>query len=158
MEELERAITTTETLRAALEAEVGRARHERVLIRTFDVQGLLERATARGELNALVAALERDLAGHLAGAGRALGLEEVTLEALAARAPEPAARLAASLAEVRSCAAALAELDDLNRSLTQKALACVRGYLNAVMPVASAYDRRGAGTTAAEGTTYSGRA
>src|SRR5262245_15784764 len=113
MHSLERAIATCHQLKAALDAEVGRAQGERVLLRTFDVEGLLARATLRGEFNGQVLRFEQELANQLREAGQALGLQEVTLETLASKAPEPAAQLSDALAEVRALAGALSELDEL---------------------------------------------
>jgi predicted RNA-binding Zn ribbon-like protein len=145
MEHLANAAKTTEQIRAALEHEVGAAREHRRLIRMMDADGLLARSQSRAEFNGRLAQLEMDLAGHLAAAGAALGLREVTLEALRERAPRDTARLSDRLAEVRALASALAELDALNKMLAERALVCVRGYVNAVVGAApAAYDRRGA--------------
>jgi hypothetical protein len=77
-----------------------------------------------------------------------LGLSD--LRALPAREGRP---LAEALAEVRALASALHELDALNRLLSERALLCVRGYLDAVAPPVSAYDRYGgrAGRQASDG-------
>ena len=48
---------------------------------------------------------------------------------------------------MRALAAALQELDALNRLLASRALACVRGYVNALTGPPTAYDRRGASTS-----------
>ena len=120
-----------------------RARGERGLIRTMDVEKLVRRAAARAEFNATVARRQGQLAEELGAAAKALGLEEVTLDRLRDAAPVAAARLADGLAEVRALAAALAELDDLNRLLGQRALSYVRAYLGALTPTPAAYDRRG---------------
>jgi regulator of sirC expression with transglutaminase-like and TPR domain len=140
---LEDALSTAADLRRALEAEVERARHEREALRTLDSARLFASATARAAFNAEVARLESALAARLARAAGALGLPEVTLARLALRAPAEAAALAALLADVRSLAAALAELDRLNLALAGRAAACVQGYLNALSPTPAAYDRRG---------------
>ena len=149
MEHLENAIKVTQQIRDALRAEVERARAERALIRAMDVEGLLRRATARGEWNALVNQRQSQLSSELAQAARALGLQEVTIDLLRAVAPAPTERLAQAFAEVRALAAALAELDDLNRALGQRALSFVRAYLGALNPRPTAYDRRGFAPTAA---------
>jgi hypothetical protein len=157
MPSLDRAIATSRSLKEALDGEVVRAQGERVLLRKFDVEGLLARATMRGEFNASVVSLEQELALHLREAGRVLGLEEVTLATLAQKAPRETSALSAILAEVRALAGALAELDELNRRLAQRATACVRGYLNAVSSDPAGYDRRGSAPSVA-GSTFSGRA
>jgi hypothetical protein len=51
--------------------------------------------------------------------------------------------LAHILAEVRALAGALQEIDRLNLALAGRALACVRGYVEALQPKPRAYDRRG---------------
>jgi hypothetical protein len=143
MDHIENAIATTSLIRDALCAEVERARAERALIRTMDVDGLLRRASARAGWNALVNQRQVQLSSELALAGEAHGLTEVTIETLRAVAPAATDRLAQAFAEVRSLAAALAELDDLNRMLGQRALSFVRAYLSALNPRPAAYDRRG---------------
>ncbi len=140
---LEEALSTAAELRRTLEAEVERARHEREALRTLDSDRLFASAAARSAFNAEVARLESALAGSLARAAGALGLPEVTLPRLALRAPAAAAALAAALADIRSLASALAELDRLNLALAGRAAACVQGYLNALAPTPAAYDRRG---------------
>ena len=150
MNNLENAIVLTVQIRDALRAEVDRARAERVLIRTMDVDGLMRRANARSEFNASVSRTQTQLAAELELAGQALGVKEVTVEALRAAAPDPGDRLSGMLAEVRSLAGALAELDDLNRLLGQRALSFVRAYIGALSPRPAAYDRRGLSTAAAD--------
>src|SRR3954468_2741778 len=140
---LENAIAVTHQIRDALRAEVERARAERVLIRAMDVEGLMRRATARAEWNALCNQKQAQLSSELALVARAYGLKEVTIDGLRGIAPAPTDRLAQAFAEVRALAAALAELDDLNRALGQRALSFVRSYLTALSPRPTAYDRRG---------------
>ena len=146
MDILHRATTTTEQIRDALTAEIAVARHERVLIREMNVDGLNLRAAKRAEFNLRLAELQRQLGQQLGEAGRQLGLPEVTLESLKANAPTPGRRMADLLAEVRALAGTLSELDGLNRMLGQRALAYVRAHLTALDPRPSAYDRRGATT------------
>lgn len=158
MEHLARAIETTQALREALDAAVTRAQGEHLVIREFDVAGLMERARLRGEFNAHMVELERRLQSDLAAAGETLGLPEVTLEALAESAPTEAAELSSLLSQVRARAAALAELDDLNRKLIQRTSTMVRGYLAAALPSSTAYDRRGGSSTVPQASTFHGRA
>jgi hypothetical protein len=140
---LEEALATAHELRRALELEVERAQREREVLRTLDSDRLFAGAAARAGFNAEVARLESALAGALARAASAMGLSEVTLHRLAVKAPEGAAELARVLADIRSLAGALAELDRLNLMLAGRALACVQGYLTALNPSPAAYDRRG---------------
>jgi hypothetical protein len=145
-------LTIVEQMRAALEGAVARARAQRLLIRKLDSAGLLRDAELRAAFNTRLAELEAALAVELkaGAAGAALSLQ--SLRAL----PGPEGRgIADGLAEVRALAGALAELDGLNRLLAERALACVRGYLDAVAPRTSAYDRRGALTGATAVTTAS---
>jgi hypothetical protein len=141
---LEEALATAHELRRALESEVERARRERELLRSLDSDRLFASAAARAAFNAEVARLESTLAAALGRAAGSLGLTEVTLSRLSALAPVEAARLSAVLADIRALAGALAELDRLNLILAGRALACVQGYLTALNPTPSAYDRRGA--------------
>jgi chromosome segregation ATPase len=147
MEILKRAIEVTERMREALAEEVSRAREQRLLIRKLDSDKLFQRAQARAAFNATLAQLEHDLGEQLAAAGQELGLQEVSIDTLRTRVPTEARRLADSFAQVRALAAALQELDALNRQLAARALSCVRGYVNALTGPANAYDRRGLSTT-----------
>jgi glutathione S-transferase len=147
VEILTRAIEITERMREALAAEVGRAREQRLLIRKLESDKLFQRAQLRAAFNATLVDLEAQLAHELTAAGQRLGLAEVSVEALRARIPTEARKLADSFAQVRALAAALQELDALNRQLAARALSCVRGYVNALVGPANAYDRRGASTT-----------
>ena len=140
---LEEALATAHELRRALQLEVERAQREREVLRTLDSDRLFAGAAARAGFNAEVARLETALASALSRAAGALGLSEVTLQRLAVRAPAGAAELAGVLADIRALAGALAELDRLNLMLAGRALACVQGYLTALNPPPSAYDRRG---------------
>ncbi len=140
---LEEALATAHELRRALESEVERAQREREVLRTLDSDRLFAGAAARAGFNAEVARLETALAGALSRAAAAMGLSEVTLHRLSGRSPEGAAELARTLADIRSLAGALAELDRLNLMLAGRALACVQGYLTALNPTPAAYDRRG---------------
>jgi FlgN protein len=141
--DLEIALEKAGQLRDALAAEVESARRERQLLRALDAHGLFARAAQRTQFLAEVGRLERELAAALASAATALGLSEVTLDALRARAPGPGERLAHVLSELRALAGALQEVDRLNLQLAGRALACVRGYVEAVQPAPRAYDRRG---------------
>jgi hypothetical protein len=137
------AVATTERIRDALATEVPRAREERVLVRNMDLDGLLQRATLRADFNQATAELQRTLAGELGEVGRAFALDEVSMPRMRAVAPAAADRLAAVLAEVRALAAALSELDALNRMLGQRALSYVKAHLAVLSPKPAAYDRRG---------------
>jgi hypothetical protein len=145
---LENVLETAGRLRDALEAEVERARDERQLLRALDAAGLFARAEQRSRFLADVARLERELAVALSKAGGALGLTEVTLAALRLRVPGDGERLARTLSEVRALASALKEIDTLNLQLAGRALACVRGYVQALQPAPRAYDRRGSRASA----------
>ena len=140
---LEEALAIALELRRVLELEVERARREREVLRTLDSDRLFASAAARAGFNAEVASLESALAGALARAAGSMGLSEVTLQRLAVQAPRGADQLSGALADIRALAGALAELDRLNLMLAGKALACVQGYLTALDPAPSAYDRRG---------------
>src|ERR1700747_2480880 len=117
MNQLEEALTVVDSIREALEVEVERARQERALIRTMDIDGLVARASLRASFNDRVRGLQGELASALAAVGSALRLRGVTIASLGAVLPGPAGRLDEGLAAIRSLAAALAELDDLNRIL-----------------------------------------
>ena len=145
--DLEQALATAGQLRDLLGIEVESARAERHLLRSLDAPGLFARAAQRGEFLCEVARLERGIATALARAAHALGLEQVTLERLRLRSPREGQALASVLSDVRALAGALQEIDRLNLQLAGRALACVRGYVDAVQPTPRAYDRRGARPT-----------
>lgn len=140
---LANAIAVTRELKAALATEVENARAQRQVLRTFDGEKLFDMAVQRERFNTRASMLQARLAEALAQAGRAYQLPSVTLEALLAASPEEGEKLALELAEIRSLAAALAELDALNRVLADKALSCVRAYTQSLQPTVTAYDRRG---------------
>jgi hypothetical protein len=153
MNNLERAIETTELIQDALATEIAIARDERVLIRNMDVDGLNLRAAKRADFNQKTATLQQNLATQLAEVAAELGLSEVTLVGLTQRAPIFGQRMSAILGEVRSLAAALSELDNLNRMLGQRALSYVRAHLSVLCPKPSAYDRRGGSAAEARSST-----
>jgi len=142
--DLEQALATAGQLRDLLAVEVESARAERLLLKSLDAPGLFARAAQRGDFLCQVARLERELATALARAADALGLEQVTLERFRLRSPRQGQALSNILSDVRALAGALQEIDRLNLQLAGRALACVRGYVDAVQPTPRAYDRRGA--------------
>ena len=151
---LQRALDTTEALRASLEAEVELARGERVLIRNMDVPGLQARAQKRAEFNQRTAELQLQLAAELRAAADQLGLPEVTLTALEVRLPVEAQDLARSFADIRALATALHELDGLNLTLGQRALSYVRAHLAVLCPRPISYNRRGSSPADPRSTTH----
>jgi hypothetical protein len=151
------AVRAAIELRDALAAEVEAAREERSLFRSLDARALLGRASARADFQARVARLEERLRAALASAADRLGLHEVTLSALGAREPSGAAALSRAFGEVRALSSALAELDRLNQFLAARALRVVRGYVDALAPTPTAYDRRGLRAVAASDAVHSSR-
>jgi len=155
MRSIDRAIRLTESIREGLAAEVVLAREERVLIRKMDADGLNQRALKRADFNQRTARLMAELGEALGASASELGLSGgITLEALQARVPVEGRRMAALLGEVRALAAALAELDALNRMLGQRALSYVRAHLAVLSPRPAAYDRRGGGAAPARASTF----
>lgn len=144
MDPLECALDTAKRMRESLQAELEEARSQRILIRQLDVQGLFERARRRGEFNVRLAQMQETLAVALAEVATRLGIPRVTAEVLAGLHGALAESVATALSELRASAQALAELDGMNQTLAKRALACVRGYLGALSPRGSAYDRSGA--------------
>jgi hypothetical protein len=82
MDPLEHALDVATRMRQALQAELDKAREQRVLIRKLDVQGLFERARQRGEFNVKLADMQDALGAALAGAANVLGVDKVTLDVL----------------------------------------------------------------------------
>ncbi|MDX2022240.1 MAG: hypothetical protein SF187_18535 [Deltaproteobacteria bacterium] len=157
MENIERAIATSQSLHKALGEEVARAQTQRELIKNFDSQALLERAALRGRFNNQVKHLQAQLADALKAVAQEYDMPVVTIEALGRLMAEPTDRLAASLAEVRALAGTLKELDALNRHLASRANAMVKGYLGALTGSSTTYNHRGESRPLA-GSTYSGTA
>jgi hypothetical protein len=151
------AVRAAGELRDALAAEVEAAREERGLFRSLDARALLDRASARAGFQAKVARLEERLREALTAAAGRLGLAEVTLHTLATREPAGAASLSRVFGEVRALSSALAELDRLNQFLAARALRVVRGYVDALSPTPSAYDRRGLRAVTVSGAVHSSR-
>ena len=140
---LETAVGAAERLRQSLAREVEAARGERVLLRRLDSDGLFTRAAERAHFLSHTAGLERELAAALSSAAGELGLSRVTMAALERASPRLGAQLGDLLAQIRALAGALRELDQLNAALAQRALSCVRGYVEALSPTPRAYDRSG---------------
>jgi len=140
---LEEALALAEELKLALAGEVERSRRERERLVALDPDRIFTGAAERAAFNAEVARLEAALAGALARTAAELGVTDVTLARLAARAPAAAEALSRLLEDVRASAAVLAELDRLNLAVAGRALACVQGYLAALDPSPAAYDRHG---------------
>ena len=147
MHPLDPAIAVTEQMRKALEDEVAASQNQRKLIGALDADALIARAARRAEFNLRLATLHQSLASALRAGGDAMGLGEVTLAALAARAPLEARRLGRAFAALRTLGEALRRLDLLNHLLAERALVSVRSYLGALAPTPVAYDRRGAATS-----------
>ena len=143
MDPLEQALDVATRMSQALQAELGEARTQRILVRKLDVQGLFERARRRGEFNMKLAQLQEALGSALTAAAAELGVDRVSLEVLHTSGLQAASKVAQALSELRALAQALQEIDALNQVLARRALACVRGYISALSPRADVYDRYG---------------
>lgn len=143
MNPLEHALDVAHRMRDAFQAELGEARQQRILVRQIDVQGLFERARRRGEFNVKLAQLQQELGEALGAVAAEMGGERVTTDLLYASGSAAADRLAEGLSELRASAQALQEIDGMNQILAKRALSCVRGFLAAMSPHASVYDRHG---------------
>jgi hypothetical protein len=96
------------------------------------------------------AQLQEVLGGALTDSAAELGVERVTTDLLHTSGLAAANRLGDGLSELRASAQALQEIDGMNQVLAKRALACVRGYLSALSPHASVYDRHGGISTQGE--------
>jgi len=143
MNPLEHALDVANRMRDALQAELEEARQQRIFIRQLDVQGLFERARRRGEFNVRLAQLQDALSGALTDGAVEIGVERITADILHTSGIFSANKLAEGLSELRASAQALQEIDGMNQILARRALSCVRGYLAAMSPRASVYDRHG---------------
>ncbi len=126
-----------------LRDEVEESAQQRELLIDLDADALLTRAARRDAFNANAAAMQEDVAAHLRRAADALGLTEVTFEALGAHLPDGVEALKRTLSEVGHLAAELRRLDETNLLLGRRALAITRGYFEALLPQTAAYDRSG---------------
>lgn len=140
---LERAVERAGTLKVCLAREVDAARGVRDALCTLDTDVLLSGAEGRRRFLETCGRLQDGLARDLAEAADALGLGSCTLHALETACPEAGGRLAEALSEVGALAGALSELDALNRTLGDRALAVVGGWLSALAPTGQVYDRTG---------------
>ena len=140
---LDVAIAVAKRLRDALADEVERARHERELLKHLNHAGLFDRAAKRALFNTNAKNLQLELGSVLAEFATANALAEVTLASLRQIQPKLTAQLSQAFDEIRALAAALSELDELNLMLANRTLRCVRGYLGALRPKPTAYDRLG---------------
>jgi hypothetical protein len=147
METLHRAIAITTEMHEALDAELAQSREHPAAIRTLDSDRLLARGHARVAFTNRLEQLQSALAEALAAAAKALGLDEVTIDGLRRFAPAETERLAAGFTRLRAQASSLKQLDALNQLLASRGLACVRGYVRALIGPPAAYDRRGLTTT-----------
>ena len=153
---LNRAHRRAEDLWCLIRDEVEEAKGQRELLIDLDAEALFTRAARRDAFNANAAAMQEDIASRLREAADALGLEAATFEALEAALPEAAGALRVRLSEVGALAAELRRIDEANLLLGRRAIEITRGYLEALVPGTSAYDRTGRPTgpiTAAKGQT-----
>lgn len=139
----EQASNLATRMRKHLQTELEAAREQRVMVRKLDVQGLFERAQARGEFNVILARLQDELTQSLADLNIAAQGSPLSLAALRASEDPHASQLAQALGELRASAQALQEIDTLNQVLSRRALACVRGYISALSPRGDVYNRYG---------------
>lgn len=120
-------MATASTLAEALEAALHDAEAETDALRRFAHGPVLECALRREAFNLESVDLLSRLNGQLAGAPRT---------------PE----LRRKLDELRSLGKHLATRDATNRELASRALVFTQAYLNALLPRAQAYNRRGQAT------------
>jgi hypothetical protein len=117
------ALDNAKQLRDALTQELDRSRQARAALVSLDSDELLEGAQRREGFNQHAERLSAQLQASLTGP----------------REPE----VSEVLAEIRAMSGALKELDELNRFLAERALACVRAWGTQLKPGGQAYDRRG---------------
>jgi FlgN protein len=138
------ALTVAETLRDELEAEVGRSRDERLVLRSLDGLRIQARMSERLSFIETAERLQERLRSAQAQAARELGLTDPSADSIARVRPREGARLVEVLAQIRALASTLSELSALNQSLAERALTCTRAYVKALSPRPSAYGRFGA--------------
>ena len=117
------ALELAAQLRDALSQELERSKQARTALVSLDSDELMDGAQRREGFNDRAAQLSAQLSQSLTGP----------------REPE----VSELLAEIRAMSGALKELDELNRFLAERALACVRAWGAQLKPGGQAYDRRG---------------
>jgi hypothetical protein len=140
---LDDALTSCDALVNALQAELTRGRQLGSALARLDGEGILNFVSARTTFIDDVGVLENELAAHLSRAGRQLGLAEITLSTLSAKAPEQAETLARAFSVIRELSHELKLHEQVHRQLLEKGLGIVNGYLAALRPAGTSYDRRG---------------
>lgn len=149
------SIDLARQLRDTLADEVARSKETRACLKGADVKALLEFATRRELFHQRSTRLSDTLGQSLLGVAQSLGLADVSMPELEARFPDEAKALGGLFAEIRALSAALKELDELNHSLAQRALAFVRAYVSFLTPRPAAYNRLGRVAAPAEPLTVS---
>lgn len=132
-------------LRSRLEQEVTEARATREHVRRMDAAAVLDRAQARACFHEEMRMIEREVMEALSAAAGRVGVEPLKLELLERFEPDACTQVRALIAENRSLVAALAEVEELNRTLLERAHRLLRGYLTTVNQsrAPTAYNRRG---------------
>jgi len=141
---LNQALAVCDDLIEALQAELARNHELGTALARLDGDGILSFVSGRNSFLEVVSALQEQLTSHLAIAGRALGLREVTLASLAGKAPDQADSLAQAFATIRELTYDLKVRDEQSKDLLDRGLAVINSYLTALRPSGAAYDRRGA--------------
>jgi hypothetical protein len=154
---LDEAVRASRLLTEQLQQQIRLTRQASGTLGSLDSEALFAYAEQRQVFHNTAERLQRVLAQALARAGSELGVKTVTLASLHQQAPAQARALAAAFSDLRRFAAELDALDTLHREMLERSLQCVRGYLSAVQPRATAYDRRGAGSPTPESSTVSRR-
>lgn len=142
---LQKATQALLRLKSRLEREVADARDTREHVRRMDASAVLDRSQARAFFQEEMRMIEREVVLALTNAAKLAGVEPLKLELLEPSAPEECAYIRTLIAENRSLAAALAEVEELNRTLLERAHRLLRGYLGTVTQsrAPTAYNRRG---------------
>ena len=115
-----------------IRAEIKAVSEERRMYATLDTEALIERVAERTAFRDSAASRSRQL--------------RQMVEQLA----DPPALVREKLAAVEDHASQLHHLEQSNTKMCQSTLKMVRGYLRAMLPNLTAYDRRGQATSAAQ--------
>lgn len=128
------AVDAAEALRDELEAEVARARDERVVLRSLDGIRIQQRVSERIAFAQRADRQQQKLAHAQRVAALALGLGDSSAESLARVVPTEGRVLLELVGQIRSLAAALSELSAFNQQLAERALRYTRAYVQAMAP------------------------
>jgi len=143
------AVLCAEELEGELEAELGRARREREVLKSVDGAKIEARLSERREFEDRAEALQKRLRAFLRSAADELGIPAGRADTFSniVKASDAGPRLAELTASITALARELSQVNAVNHRLAERVLSVTKAYVRALSPRPSAYDRRGAEST-----------